>query len=365
MRPPAPHLLVRAPAVPYIAPLMRKLVLNMADKRPVWALPAWSEEEIRRALPVDWEMTVLRAPVSGEGDGGGVTPEALEGVVGAEVYLGMGVPREIFLAAVAGEAPRLRWAHTGSAGVGAALYPEMRASDVILTNSAGVMGPPIAETVIGMVLFFARGFDLALESRRRREWVKDAIYDPDSPVREVGDATLGIVGYGGIGRAVAERARALDMRVLATKRQPAAADGVEILTGTEGLQRLLAESDYVAITIPATAQTTGLIGAAELGLMKPTAVLINVARGSIVDEPALVEALRSGRLRGAGLDVFAKEPLPPESPLWELPNVLMTPHVSAVSPRYWRRETDLIVENIRRYLAGRELLNVVDKERGY
>lgn len=357
---------VAAARLPYIARAMRKLVLNMADKRPVWAVPSWSEEEIRRALPEDWAMAVLRAPVSGEGDGGGVTEEALQEVVGAEIYLGMGVPREIFLAATAGESPRLRWAHTGSAGVGAALYPEMRASDVILTNSAGIMGPPMAETILGMVLYFARGFDLAQESRRRREWTKDAIYDPASPVREVGDATIGIVGYGGVGREVGARARALGMRVLATRRHaaPPSAD-VEVLTGRDGLRRLLADSDYVAITVPGTPETKGLIGPEELALMKATAVLINVARGSIVDEPALVDALRAGRLRGAGLDVFAREPLPADSPLWDLPNVLMTPHVSAVSPRYWRRETDLIVENIRRYLAGRELLNVVDKERGY
>ncbi len=351
---------------------MRRLVLNMADKRPAWAMPAWAEAEIRAALPKEWQVVALRAPVSGEGDGGhgggGVTEETLVAVAGAEVYMGMGVAREIFLAATTGPGARLRWAHTGSAGVGGALFPEMRSSAVVLTNSAGVMGPPMAETVMAMVLYFARGFDLALESARRREWIKDAIYESASPVREIGDATLGVVGYGGVGRELARRARALGMRVLATRRTPApeAAEGeVEILSGDAGLRRLLAESDYVALTVPATPETTGLISAGQFALMKATAVLINVARGSIVDETALIEALRSGRLRGAGLDVFAKEPLSPESPLWSMPNVLITPHVSAVSPAYWRRETDLIVENLRRYIEGRELLNVVRKDRGY
>jgi phosphoglycerate dehydrogenase-like enzyme len=348
---------------------MRRLVLNMADKRPVWAMPAWAEAEIRAALPPGWEVVALRAPVSGEGDGGGaggVTEQALAAVAGAEVYMGMGLPRAIFLAASTGPEARMRWVHTGSAGVGAALFPEMRASPVLLTNSAGVMGPPMAETVMAMVLYFARGFDLALESARRREWIKDAIYESDSPVREIGDATMGVVGYGGVGREVARRARALGMRVLATRRAPAGAQGeIEVLSGDEGLRRLLAESDYVALTVPATPETAGLIGRAQLALMKPTSVLINVARGSIVDESALIEALRARRLRGAGLDVFAREPLPSDSPLWTMPNVLITPHVSAVSPGYWRRETDLIVENLRRYLAGRELLNVVHKERGY
>lgn len=345
---------------------MRKLAINMADKRPIWAMPPWAEATIRAALPGDWDVAAIRAPVSGEGDGGGVTGEALTAVRGAEVYMGMGVPREIFLAATTGAEARLRWAHTGSAGVGAALYPEMLASDVVLTNSAGVMGAPIAETVIAMALYFARGLDLAAASGRERRWLKEAIYEPTSPVRELGGATMGIVGYGGVGREVGERARALGMRVLATKRTPAAAPaGVELVPGDAGLRRLLAESDFVALTVPGTPATKALIGREQLGLMKPEAVLINVARGSIVDEAALIEALQEGRLRGAGLDVFAKEPLPPGSPLWEMPNVLVTPHVSAVSPRYWQRETELIVENLGRYLAGRPLLNVVDKARGY
>ncbi len=345
---------------------MRKLVINMADKRPIWAMPPWAEAEIRAALPADWRVEAIRAPVSGEGDGGGVTGEALAAVRGAEVYMGMGVPRAIFVAATSGPEARLRWAHTGSAGVGAALYPEMLGSDVILTNSAGVMGPPIAETVIAMALYFARGFDLALATTRRREWAKEAIYEPTSPVRELGGAMLGIVGYGGVGREVGARARALGMRVLATKRTPAPApEGVELLFGDEGLRRLLADSDVVVLTVPGTRETKALIGREQLALMKREAVLINIARGSIVDEPALIEALQGGRLRGAGLDVFAKEPLPPDSPLWDLPNVLITPHVSAVSPRYWPREVELIVENLRRYLDGRPLLNVVDKTRGY
>ncbi len=345
---------------------MRKLVINMADKRPIWAMPPWAEATIRAALPADWDVVGIRAPVSGEGDGGGVTGEALTVVRGAEVYLGMGVPRELFLAASTGPEACLRWAHTGSAGVGAALYPEMLASDVVLTNSAGIMGAPIAETVIAMALYFARGLDLALASVRERRWLKDAIYEPTSPVRELGGATMGIVGYGGVGREVGARARALGMRLLATKRTPGPApEGGELLLGDAGLRRLLAESDYVALTLPGTRATKALIGREQLALMKPGAVLINIARGSIVDEPALIEALREGRLRGAGLDVFAREPLPPESPLWEMPNVLVTPHVSAVSPLYWQRQTELIVENVARYLAGRPLLNVVDKARGY
>lgn len=356
---------------------MRKLVIDMAGAPPVWAIPAWAEQEIRLVLPPDWQVVVLPAPGdradprerierAERGDREAPSAATLAALRGAEIYLGMGIPRELFLAATSGPETHLRWVHTGSAGVGSALFPEMRASPVVLTNSAGIMGPPMAETILAMVLHFARGLDRAVVGMHAREWSKDAIYDPAAGVRELSDATIGIIGLGGIGRQLATRAQALGMRVLATKRGPTEAPGgVELRYGPEGLQFILAESDYVALTLPATPETRGLIGAGELACMKPTAVLVNVSRGSIVDEPALIEALRAGRLRGAGLDVFAREPLPPDSPLWDLPNVLVLPHVSAVTPRYWRRETDLILVNLRRYLTGEPLLNVVDKERGY
>jgi phosphoglycerate dehydrogenase-like enzyme len=342
---------------------MPKLVIDMAGAPPVWAIPPWAEEEIRRALPAGWDVTVVPAAPDAPDDR--PSAAALEAVRGAEIYLGMGVPRELFRAATA-EPDRLRWVHTGAAGVGSALFPEMLASPVVLTNSAGVMGHPMAETIMAMVLYFARGLDRAVASMRTRTWSKDAIYDPAAGVREVSDATIGVIGLGGIGRQVAARAHALGMRVLATRRSPGGSeDGVELLHGRAGLLTLLAESDYVVLTLPATPASRGLIGPAELARMKPGAVLVNVARGSTVDEEALVEGLRAGRLRGAGLDVFAQEPLPPESPLWDLTNVLILPHVSAVTPRYWRRETDLILDNLRRYLAGKPLRNVVDKAQGY
>lgn len=341
------------------------MVIAALDSGPVWAMPEWAEQEIRDALPASWELVVLRSSASRDRREA-LPPEVLDTVRGAEIYFGMGIPRDAFVAATTGPTAALRWVHTGSAGVGSALFPEMRASPVILTNSAGVMGPPMAETALAMILYFARGLDLAVQGMGRHEWRKDAIYEASAGVRELSDATLGIVGLGGIGRELAMRARALGMRVLATRRRAAGVlEGVDLRLGEEGLRELLAESDFVAITVPATAETRGMIGAEQLALMKLSAVLVNVARGSIVDEPALIDALRTHRLRGAGLDVFATEPLPPDSPLWSLPNVLVLPHVSAVTPLYWRRETDLVLDNLRRYLEGRELRNVVDKEHGY
>jgi phosphoglycerate dehydrogenase-like enzyme len=345
---------------------VRNLVLNLRDVRPVWALPGWTVGEIRAALPADWQVVDVEAPADGRGDGGDVAPEVLEAVRGAEVYMGYGFPRALFHAATRMPEGRLRWVHSGSAGVGGALYPELVESPVVLTNSAGIHAAPIAESVLAMALHFTRGFDLAVRAQAAREWLKEPFEAADTPVREIAGLTLGIVGFGGIGREVADRAAALGMRVLAMRRRPAPAPPhVELLSGDGALQRLLERSDVLVLSVPETAATRDLIGRAELERLPPGAVVVNVARGRVLDEDALADLLAAGRLRGAGLDVFRTEPLPPESPLWKLPNVLITPHVSGTTTGFWRRQTDLILENLRRYLAGEPLRNVVDKRAGY
>ena len=338
------------------------MIINFTDERSRWAITPVALQRIRTALPSDWTLTNIETPVSSRGDGSGVSEELVAAAPGCEVYLGSGVPKDFFRAAQ----PTLRWVHTGSAGVGAALFTEMVESDVVLTNSAGVHAPPMAETVLGMMLHFARGLDYAVRDQQARRWDQTAFATSASRVIELRGATLGIIGYGGVGRAIAEKARCFGMRVLATRRHAQSSDdGTEIVTGRAGLERVLSESDVVVITIPATQQTTRLIGAPEMAMLKPTAVLINVARGTIIDEGALIEALRNNRIRGAGLDVFEKEPLPDDSPLWSLPNALILPHVSATTPRFWERQADLILDNFRRYLRGEPLRNVVDKLAGY
>jgi len=319
-------------------------------------------DEIRAALPDGWECVVVDAFADGTGDGREAGGEAAEAARGAEIYLGWGVPREIFLAA----GGALRWAHSASAGVGGVLYPEMRESEVVLTNSAGTHAEPIADTVLAMMLHFARGIDFAVRAQAERRWDKGPFDAEGTPVRELADSTVGLLGLGGIGRAVARRALALGMRVVATRRSSAEGPpGVEVMTGSDGLERMLASSDYLVVTVPRTGETEGMIGAREIALLPRGAVLVNVSRGDVVDEAALVAALRGGALRGAGLDVFRAEPLPPGSPLWSLSNALVLPHVSGTSHRFWRRETDLIVANLRRYLSGEPLLNTVDKHAGY
>jgi phosphoglycerate dehydrogenase-like enzyme len=357
-----------APVAP-VSDAPRRLVLNLREQRPLYSIPDWAADEIRAALPPGWALTEVAEPVDGRGDGGGDSPgarAARQAVRGAEVYVGFGVPADLFAAATAAPEGRLRWAHTASAGVGGSLHPALRASEVVLTNSAGIYAEPMADTVLAMVLHFARGIDFAVRGQAERRWDKAPFDAEDTPVRELAECTLGIVGLGGIGRAVARRGVLLGMRVMGTRRGGTEGpEGVEVLSGPDALDRILPRSDFLVVAVPQTADTTAMIGARELGMLPAGAVVINVARGAVMDEEALADALRGGRLRGAGLDVFTREPLPAESPLWTLPNVLVLPHVSGASHRFWRRQTDLIIDNLRRYAAGEPLLNTVDKSAGY
>jgi phosphoglycerate dehydrogenase-like enzyme len=358
---------------------MRRAILDMMDRRPVWAMPPWVPDRIREALTSDWDLVVVEEETDGSGDGAArVSPRLLEAVSDAEIYFGYGIPEELLRGG-----PKLRWVHSGAAGVGSSLTPTMLERDVTFTNSAGVHAPPMAETVLAMLLHFTRGLDFALDAQRRREWDKEPYYAASAPLLELSTATIGIIGFGGIGREVARRVASLGARVIAVKRTPARAgeanlepvagggalgSRIEMVWGESGLDAVFRECDAVVVAAPATPETEGLVGAGALARMKPDAVLVNVARGSLVDEEALVAALREGRIRGAGLDVFSREPLPGDSPLWALPNVVLTPHVSAVTRGFWERETALIVRNLQRYLRETpvdEWENVVDKRAGY
>jgi phosphoglycerate dehydrogenase-like enzyme len=330
---------------------MRRLVLNCQDDRPLWAPPAELESRVRAALGSGWQVEPVAAAVSSRGDGGAATEAAIQAMRGAEVYLGAGFPRELLQAA----GPTLRWVHTTTAGVASLLYPEMLASPVVLTNSAGIHAAPMADTVLAMILYFARGLDLAVQAQAHRSWADERFSDLHSPVREVAGSQLVLLGFGGIGRDVQARVQPLGLQVTALRSDSTRAQLEQALTG----------ADYFVLAAPETARTRQLIGRTELALLQPSCVLINVARGSLVDEAALMEALRAGRLRGAGLDVFAHEPLPADSPLWHLPNVLITPHVSAVTRCFWERQLELILDNLARYQQGTPLRNIVNKTSGY
>jgi phosphoglycerate dehydrogenase-like enzyme len=342
----------------------RRLVIDLADARPIFALPQGVVEAIRSRIP-GWEVVVVDAPADGTGDGGArSSAPALEAVQGgAEIYMGFGIPARLIR-----EGNGLRWVHSGSAGVGGSLTPEMLESDVVFTNSAGIHGPPVAETVIGYLLHFARGLDLAVRGQASARWDKGPFDGIDTPLRELGRSTVGVVGLGGIGREVAWRARALGATVVATRRRPEAGageEGVELLTGEDGLTRLLERSHYVVLTLPETPETRGTIDADALGRMRADAVLVNVSRGGLIDEDALVDALESGRIRGAALDTFRTEPLPADHLLWQTPRTLITPHTAGYTRGFWDREAALILDNLDRYLGGEPLRNMVDKRAGY
>ncbi len=273
-------------------------------------------------------------------------------------------------------APGLRWVHSATTGVERALTPAAQERGIVITNARGVFSRPIAEYVLMMILAVSRRLPQLMELQRERTW---------QPLegQELRDVTVGIVGLGSIGRAVGDLAGAFGCRVIATRRHvelgslgPAATDADEVRVSPDGvapwrvvrpdaLPELLAESDFVVLAAPLTAETEGMIDAAALAAMKPGAWLINIARGGLIDEDALLYALRNGPIGGAVLDTFRQEPLGGSSAFYDLPNVILTPHTSWSSGRVLDRSVDLFCDNLRRFAVGEPLLNVVDPAAGY
>ncbi|NMB45700.1 MAG: D-2-hydroxyacid dehydrogenase [Firmicutes bacterium] len=281
----------------------------------------------------------------------------LEDMAWAEIYFGW-PPLELLK-----QAQQLVWVHLPSAGADGYADQEVYAHrGVILTNSSGVYGIPLAEHAFSMMLAFSRTLHKYVRFQQEKHWEKL----PESG--ELYGKTLGILGLGDIGTEVAKRAKAFGMQVWGLKRRlTAKPDYIDQLVGPTGLPDLLAVSDYVVIALPLTAQTEKMVGKQELAYMQSHAILINVGRGPIIDQLALIKALQDGQLAGAGLDVFEEEPLPQDSPLWDMPNVIITPHSGGVTPEATRRSTDIFCHNLRLWLEGRkdEMKSVVDMQAGY
>jgi len=256
--------------------------------------------------------------------------------------------------------PRVRWVHSRAAGLEDVLFPDLIASDVPLTNSRGVFSRPLGEFVMAAVLYFAKGLRRMVRSQAACVW------DPFD-VQEVHGKTIAMVGYGDIGRTTARYAHGLGMKVTALRRRPelTGEDIVEEVFPIERKRELLAGADYVVVATPLTPETRGLIGEEELRAMKETAVLINIGRGPVVDEAALVRALEENWIRGAALDVFDEEPLPVGHPLYALENVLLSPHCADHTPDWKERAMRLFLENFERFRNGEPLRNVVKKEQRY
>lgn len=260
-----------------------------------------------------------------------------------------------------GRAKRLRWVQVTSAGVEDWLSSALAKHPLTLTNFSGIAAPNIADHVMALLYAFARGLPELLERQRRKEWADDApaTFEPEGQ-------TMAILGLGEIGEELAKRAAGVGMRVLAMQRHPQEPpEGVAETVKSDELPELLREADHAVLSLPLTKQTEGIIGAGELGQMRRSAYLYNIGRGQLIDQGALIAALREGRLAGAGLDVTDPEPLPADSPLWELPNVIITGHNASATPRLWERGIVLLEDNVGRFLKGEELRNVVDTKAGY
>ena len=246
----------------------------------------------------------------------------------------------------------LRWFHSFSAGVDSPAFKAILDRGTLLTNSSGASAPSIAQYVIAMMLYRSKPIEAWRSAQTRREWAP-------TPGRDLTGQTAGIIGTGAIGGEIARLAKALGMRTIGMRRSGKPARHIDEMLTARRMRYLLLESDFVVLACPLTAETEGLIGAAQLAAMKPTATLINVARGRIVDEAALIEALEHRAIAGACLDVFTVEPLPETSPLWSMPNVIVTPHNSGVSPLNMERAMGIFTDNLARFVAGKPLRNRV------
>ena len=260
-------------------------------------------------------------------------------------------------------APRLRWVQLIGAGVDRVLIPELVARGIPITNNSGVHAPNIAEHVMALMLAFARGLPSFIRAQIGHEWAHERVRPR---AFELQGQTLLVAGVGDIGLALARRATAFGMTVIGIRRHAAPPpEGVAEIHDAAALPELLPRADHVAICLPLTARTRGLFDGTMFGRMKRGAYLYNIGRGAIVETPALVAALQSGQLGGAGLDVTEPEPLPPDSPLWEMPNVIITAHTSGSTPRYWERAFEVLRDNIARFERGAPLRNLVNPSEGY
>jgi phosphoglycerate dehydrogenase-like enzyme len=291
----------------------------------------------------------------------GDRPEAFEEAApAADAILSWFAPRDLAERVLA-MAPRVRWIHSASVGVESLLFPALIESPVTLTNARGAYSAALGEFVVAAMLFFAKDLRRMVRSQTAGKWDQ---FD----VEMLKGKVLGIAGYGDIGRAVAERARAFGMRIFALRRRPELCDGdplIERAFPNECLHELLSASDYIAAALPLTPETHGLIGAPELAAMKPSAVLINVGRGPVIDEAALARALEENQIRGAALDVFDKEPLPENHPFYRLDNVLLSPHCADHTDGWLEQSMELFLENFDHFRKSEPLKNLVNKHLGY
>lgn len=329
------------------SPAETKLVLCVQFNFTFWQIPP----ELPAALISRWpEMRVVHVK----------SYDALPAELpDTDIFVGFNLlPKQLDVAR------KLKWIHITSAGVSQLMRPDVQAAGVVITNARGIHGIPMAEHTMGAMLALARKFQDTVHYQDANEWAQEQIWQ--SRPSELHGSTLLIVGFGTIGGEIARRARAFGMRIEAVTRSGRGdATLADKIYPASQLLQALPHADYIVLAAPDTPDTQRMIGARELKTMKPTAYLLNIGRGSLVDESAMIDALEHKTIAGAALDVMEKEPLPQESPLWKLKNVFASPHISAVSELLWPRQTELLIENLERWFSGRELKNIVDTTRGY
>jgi len=314
-----------------------------------WNAPEWFAERLRGDFH---ELNVVHLP----------DYKRLEAeIVDADILVAWTIRPEQIICA-----KRLRWIHSPAAAVHTLVIPEVVNSNIQITNAREVHGPVVAEHVIALIFALAKKIPGSVALQHEHVWGQQILWDEVPRVREVASATLGLIGLGAIGRPLVRSAKALGMRVVAVREHPEkGSDGADVVLGPAQINEAFGQADYVVLAAPLTDSTKAIANAQRLALMKPTACLINVGRGAVVDEGALAAALREKKIGGAALDVFPKEPLAADSPLWDLPNLLITPHTAALTEKLWERHFAQFSENLRRYLAGQPLLATVDKRKGY
>jgi phosphoglycerate dehydrogenase-like enzyme len=328
----------------------RKLLVLTHHRLDFWIAPGWFSERLAKEFPA---LAVVQGNSHDWVD---------ENIADVEVMFAGSLSAQQFQAA-----KKLRWIHSQSAAVHQFMFPEFVHSDVLLTNSREVHAPVVAEHVIAMIFALAKKIPAAARFQQQGVWGQEGIWRGRLRPREIAGATLGLIGLGSIGRNVAKNASSLGMRVIAVREHPEREkpQGVREVLPSSKLLELLRQSDYAVLSVPLTPETTGIIGRGELAAMKADASLINVGRGPLVDQRALVDALREQKIGAAALDVFDQEPLPSDSPLWNLENLLITPHTAGMSDNMWEHHYSLFRENLGRYLSGQPLLGLVNKQRGY
>lgn len=328
----------------------RHLAVYLPHMLPIWRLPQGYLDAIRRTAG---RRFAIDLPTNEAG--------LVKHLPETEVLFAWGLAERLV-----SQAPKLRWLHTPLTGVDRLLNPEIRATRVRVTCSRGVNSVAVAEHTFGLILSLTRGIAESVRAQRDHRWRQNEMFGRKPPLSELKGKTLGLFGIGEIGSELAVRAQAFGMTVWGvarTTRTPP--PGVDRVLPLKSAEQVVRRADFLVLALPLTDATTGLVGERLLRRMKPSAILVNIGRGGLVQEPALVRALREGWIAGAALDVFRSEPLPVASPFWELPNVVMTPHVAGTQPDYMQRSADIFLANLKRYLADKPLINEVDLQAGY